>query len=47
MAMLEQSKRIERKLVKPSIMTLKSDQATELSKELDKMVVEPTNELVC
>ena len=45
MAMFEQSKRIERKLVRSSINSPKPEQATELSKELHKMVAKPTKEL--
>ena len=45
MAILEQSKRIERKPLKSPITTLKLKQATELSKELDKLVIESTEEL--
>ena len=44
MAMLEQSKKVERELMKSPIATPKSKQATELSKDLDKMVAEPTKE---
>ena len=43
--MLEQSKRIEREPVKSPITTLKLEQATELSKELDKMIAELIKEL--
>ena len=43
--MLEQSKRIEREPVKSPIITLKPEQATELSKKFNKMVAEPTEEL--
>ena len=44
-AILEQSKKIERKPIKPPINAPKSAQATELSRELNKMVAEPTEEL--
>ena len=42
MAMHEQSKKIERETMKSLITTPKPEQATELSKDLDKMVAEPT-----
>ena len=45
MAMLEQSKRIEIEPVKNLVTTSKLEQATELSKELDKIVVKPIEEL--
>ena len=45
MVVLEQSKRNERDLVKSPTITPKSEQAIELSKELNKMVAKPTKEL--
>ena len=42
MAMLEQSKKVEREQVKSPITTPKPKQITELSRDLDKMVVKPT-----
>ena len=44
MAMLEQSRRIERQPVKSPIATPKPEQAIELSKDLDKMVAESIEE---
>ena len=44
-AILEQSKKIERKLVKSPINAPKLAQANELSRELNKMVAEATEEL--
>ena len=44
MAMLEQSKNVEREQVKCPITTSKSKQVTELSMDLDKMVAEPMEE---
>ena len=43
--MLEQSKKVARKQVTSLITTPKPEQATELSNDLDKMVVESTEEL--
>ena len=45
MAMLKQSKKIERELIRSSITTPKLERAIELSEHLDKMVVDPTEEL--
>ena len=45
MAMLEKSKKIEREPVKSLITTPKPEQAIELSKDLDKMVAQPMEEL--
>lgn len=42
--MLEQSKRIEKEPMKSPIITLKSKQATKLSKELNKMVAKLTED---
>ena len=45
MAILEQSKTVERKEVKSPITTLKPEQVTELSRGLDKIVAEMTEKL--